>query len=811
MGQERFRRRLTQARETEQESTFGASRKLLQEGLDKMTAAVTAVIDAPCGQGLGRRHVAAKWCKMVGAEVAAFIALKNVLDGISSRRNIRIIARNIALNIRDELRFRRFEEKAPELFEYKLGNFHTSSYSHMARSLSQSMRYAEIDCSDIMPTKEVEIRIGIKLIDLVMETTGLAEMSHHDTVLPRGRFKTEVTLQATAETTKWLNDRNMMLELLHPVSMPMVMPPLRWSDSEEGGYRFKLRGKYQLVRKAGKQEALAPDVYESLNSIQNTAWRVNEKVRALIEQLLSQGGGVADLPPTADDELPAKPVDIDTNREALRRWKKMASRVKERNHSYRSKRLRVYRVLAETQEFAQDRAIYFPHSLDFRGRLYPICNSLSPQGPDVSRALLLFADAKPVDDEGARWMAIHGANCLGTTPDSKKVSTLTLEERVEWIHQNTPRLFQVADRPLEDLWWAEADKPFGFYAFCVEWVALIRATDRGEVYESGLPCAMDGTCNGLQHFAALFNDEIAARAVNVVPQDRPQDVYSVVAETVLRLVQQDKDPYALLWLGLHQKCGIISRKLCKRPTMTFGYGSKKFGFAAQIAEYLREGVAGMTFDQIKDHFAREEDGKRKEGLVAASRTMSRLIWTALGETVVSAFAGMDWMQKASRGITKQNQCVEWTVPVTGFRVRQTYSVMKRKRVRTILAGSAAFPSVWHATEKVDARKQANGIAPNFVHSMDAAVLMLTVAQAAAEGVDSFAMIHDSYGTVPADCATLASCCRRAFARLYTGQDVIQGLHSQLSSQWKKPEDCPAPPAKGSLDVSGVIASPYFFC
>jgi DNA-directed RNA polymerase len=38
--------------------------------------------------------------------------------------------------------------------------------------------------------------------------------------------------------------------------------------------------------------------------------------------------------------------------------------------------------------------IYFPHNIDFRGRLYPIPPHLNHMGADISRGLLLFAEGK---------------------------------------------------------------------------------------------------------------------------------------------------------------------------------------------------------------------------------------------------------------------------------------------------------------------------------------------------------------------------------------------------------------------------------
>ena len=54
------------------------------------------------------------------------------------------------------------------------------------------------------------------------------------------------------------------------------------------------------------------------------------------------------------------------------------------------------------------------------------------------------------------------------------------------------------------------------------------------------------------------------------------------------------------------------------------------------------------------------------------------------------------------------------------------------------------------TNKVDKRRQANGISPNFVHSLDATVMLLTVAYAKQKGIVDFAMVHDSFGTLAAN-------------------------------------------------------------
>lgn len=49
----------------------------------------------------------------------------------------------------------------------------------------------------------------------------------------------------------------------------------------------------------------------------------------------------------------------------------------------------MYRIAVA--ESWKDEILYFPHNMDFRGRVYPISPYLSHMGDDINRSLLLFA------------------------------------------------------------------------------------------------------------------------------------------------------------------------------------------------------------------------------------------------------------------------------------------------------------------------------------------------------------------------------------------------------------------------------------
>lgn len=819
LGGQRFRRRVQEAETAGKGSTVGAARKLLQVAIEPLEAAIQYMIDNSkrAGQAKrgGRSHEAVRWCKAVGADVAAYITVKTVLNGVRDtaglrRLSVRDGSLEIVSLILDELRYRRFQEKAPGLFNYRMGKFTNSSYAHMARSMNATMKYAEIDWKDIDMAPQKRILVGAKLIDLFVQTSGLVEVIRKTTSKQKaksGRVTNELFISPTQDTVQWLTKRNDCLEFMSPVAMPMVTPPLSWSPGVKGGYRFAMRNKFALLRKASAehQRTVAgsemPLVYGALNRIQNTAWKINTDVVALVEAIQRRGGAMAGIPAFEDEPNAPKPFDIDTNEVSRKAYRRKQHAVKERNHLRGMLAVESKNILSAASGVSTELAIYFPHNLDFRGRVYPLCSYLSPQGGDLSRGLLTFADTKAVGSEGGRWLAIHGANCLGSTGDGEKISAMSFADRAAWIVRHSNDICSVADDPFSFSWWTEADKPLQFYAFCKEWQRYVADGSR-ESFVSGLPIAQDGSCNGLQHFSALLRDEIGGRAVNLVPMDTPQDIYQIIADKVLDKLEllAGTNWLAAKWLS----SGLVTRKLTKRPTMTFGYGSKKFGFRNQIGTYL----AGLeNWQEIKVLFANDQE----QGMVGdAALLLSELIWDSLRETVVAAADAMVWMQAAVRKVITHGKPVFWIVPATNLHVRQEYFVDKSKQINTILSGRVIKPRVYEKTDKIKIHKQANAVAPNVVHSLDAAALMLTVTSAASEGVEAFGMVHDSYATVAGDCSILAAVTRRSFVRLYTDHNVIGSLYEQFKAQMEKPEDCPAPPLLGNLDVGAVLASDYFF-
>jgi DNA-directed RNA polymerase len=337
----------------------------------------------------------------------------------------------------------------------------------------------------------------------------------------------------TEETMQWLDKAHARCELFTPVFLPMVIKPRPWHGPFGGGYLSK-HLRYPLVKTANKNylEELRswqmPKVYAALNALQDTAWAINQRVLDVMKQVWDGGGNLGGLPPSDVLPLPAKdfPESAESDDPRVVAWRKKAAEVYSENARLVSKRIAMNAKLgvAERLQFEE---LYFPHAMDWRGRCYPVVPVLNPQADDSAKALLRFSYGAPLGDNGAYWLGVHGANCFG-------VDKVAFEARVQWVNEHADQIIESADNPLDgSRWWAEADAPYQFLAFCFEWAALVRHHQAGLVmadFVSYLPVGLDGSCNGLQNFSAMLRDEVGGAATNLVPSEKPSDIYAEVAK-----------------------------------------------------------------------------------------------------------------------------------------------------------------------------------------------------------------------------------------------------------------------------------------
>jgi len=532
--------------------------------------------------------------------------------------------------------------------------------------------------------------------------------------------------------------------------------------------------------------------FKCVNALQRTPWRTNNRVIEVLRTVWDSGEEWAGLPPRNDLALPPYPFDkepadlSDWEREEFKNWRKRRNSVYQFNAKSMSKRIQVERTIQLAEDYRKHDKFWFVWQLDFRGRKYPVESFMSPQVADWGKATIEFANGVPImNKEDAEWLAIHGANTFGE-------DKISLKERVRWAYANEENIVRTAENPLDFLWWTEADKPFQFLAWVFEWYGWLR---KGRGFITHQPCAADGTCNGLQHLSAILRDERGGAAVNLTPSDLPKDIYTDVANETKRLVEAD----ARLGNVMAKQClefG-IDRKITKRPVMIVPYSGTQHACRGYIEEAIEEKVAKGAHSPWGDDY------------FTPSLYLAGHVWAAIGTVITAAREVMNFIKDVGRAYARQNQPMEWFTP-TGLMVRQAYPELELRRIKTHIDGSIIKLAYQHQKDgTISKSKTASGASPNFIHSLDAAALTLTVNKCHDQGITDFAMVHDSYGTHSPNMPRLGNVLRESFVDMYEKHDVMQELYDHAASKIGT-EDLPPVPTKRNLDLKSILKSDYFF-
>lgn len=785
-GLSRYHKNNQKKVERHQESTTDYGQHLLRATLESLENAVSHFIEHSINGKAGKSATSAVLLSSLEPDVISVITLKVVLNQITRQRAYTSTAVALGMALEDELRIRAFEENNPRLMKVVMKDLESrsSSYSYKRRKLIESARRDGLEWQSW--TQRDRLLVGNALIDLTIQHTGLVG---HKMVTVEGKKRR--LLLPTDTTMEAIKDLNAFKEILKPDFYPCVVPPRDWVSPYDGGYHSHHIRPLTMV-KTDNHNYLSelkhfdmPQVYGAVNAMQRTGFKVNTFILDVLREIWSTGIDLPSLPASENYPIPTKPRDIATNKEARTAWKREAVIIHTENNRLDSKRLLLRKTIEVADKFKDEPAIYMVYQLDFRGRAYCVPNYLNPQGTDFAKALLVFSEGKPIDDQGACHLAIHGANCFG-------FDKVSLQDRVDWVQENQDRIMSCARDPLGDLWWAkEADSPFQFLAFCQEWLGWY---EQGAGFVSHLPVSADGSCNGLQHFAAMLRSTTTGKEVNLIPAEEPQDIYQKVADRVTEKLTQMDNPLASQWLEFGVKRGCT-----KRPCMVLPYGGKQYSFSDFVMDYIMD-------EKEKGHMHPFGDDAFK-----ASTFLAKVIWDSIGEIVHAATDAMAWLQKASRVASSEGLPIRWDTPCN-FPVLQAYHETRPYQIRTKLLGATFKPALYKDTGKLDKNRQANGISPNFVHSIDAAHMMITIDVAKQCEIFNFAMVHDSYGTHAADAELMWWCLRKAFVEMYSQVDVLEDFRNDLLDVLPKnrhSEIEPVPP-KGDLDISVVEDSPFFF-
>ncbi|HDZ3998033.1 TPA: DNA-dependent RNA polymerase [Escherichia coli] len=771
----------------------------------------------------------------ISCESAAVIILKVILSKLVKPEGIPItpMASAIGRTLEDEIRFGRIRDKEKEHFKKAIAeNLNKRAGASYKKAYMQAVEASMLEQGQLedawgtwSPTEAVHV--GIKMLEIVIQSTQLVELKRYGA----GNAAADVEMVHLSDFwVKKMAQRGFSLAGIAPVYQPCVVPPKPWTGVVGGGYWAKGRRPLPLIRLGSKsavaryEDVYMPEVYDAVNIIQNTPWKVNKKVLDVVNMVEKLNNTPIDDIPQME---PLKPEDYSgETEEELKAWKKAAAGIYRREKARQSRRLSMSFIVSQANKFSQFKAIWFPYNMDWRGRVYAV-PMFNPQGNDMQKGLLTLAVGKPIGADGFKWLKVHTANCAG-------VDKVTFEERIKWVEDNHENILAAAKSPMDSIeWWGSMDSPFCFLAACFEYSGVM---NHGLTYNCSLPIAFDGSCSGIQHFSAMLRDHVGGHAVNLTPSGQVQDIYRIVSDRVsdqlkelllsgtddeLVTVEDKKTGEISERLKLGTKSLArqwlqfgMSRSVTKRSVMTLAYGSKEYGFADQVFE----DTVMPAIDSGKGAMFTEPS--------QASRFMAKMIWEAVSVTVVAAVDAMKWLQGAAKllaaevkdkktgEILKPCLPVHWVTP-DGFPVWQEYRKKDTTRLNLMFLGSFNLqPTVNKGTKKeLDKHKQESGISPNFVHSQDGSHLRKTVVHTHRKyGVMSFAVIHDSFGTIPADAEYLFRGVRETMVETYRDNDVLLDFYEQFEYQLHESQrdKLPELPKKGKLNIEDILSSDFAF-
>lgn len=591
--------------------------------------------------------------------------------------------------------------------------------------------------------------------------------------------------------------------------LPMIVEPRPWRRSNQGGF---LESKTSFVRvkpgiveqklytEAAMKSGDLKQVSKGLDVLGKTAWQINNNVLNVMMEAWNSGEEIANMPPLNPEfDIPREP---DSSADPLLRkeWIHAVKAIENERTGLHSQRCFMNLQLEVARAF-RNQTIYFPHNVDYRGRAYPIPTYLNHMGADHTRAVLKFARGKELGERGLRWLKIHLANLYGLDKSS-------FDEREAFTNDNTANIIDSATNPLNgSRWWLKAEDPWQCLAACLELKAALDHPDPTK-YVSQLPVHQDGTCNGLQHYAALGGDTWGAQQVNLEPGERPADVYSAVADLVKQAIDEDAkkgNQFAEILQGK------ITRKVVKQTVMTNVYGVTFSGAKKQVCKQidalypdlgkkcgvpnllLSTYIAKHIFKALATMFRGAHDIQYWLGEIGGR--VCRALTPAQLQQIADSYSGGNVEEGARRGKNKKTNgskksgfdeltqqfrsSIVWTTPLR-MPVVQPYRKSNMKEVRTCLQ-SVVYP-VSEQTDPVNRRKQLQGFPPNFIHSLDASHMLLSALQCHEQDLN-FAAVHDSFWTHAADIDTMNSILREAFIQIHE-EDVVGRLAKEFEARHK---------------------------
>ena len=587
-----FDKKVRKAKEKGQETTLNSTQSHFLRSIDVVAEQISYEIQLAIGPSPGVKKL--HWLALKDdnpRELAAIVCYEVMNVGTYGAKTFEVESK-IVKRIQELRAWKEFRDKNKEHFK-KLRGFleETTGGSYKRSKMTQTAVQSGVDYK----SHRLDVAIGSALLKTFIIATGLA---HTINVRKPGNTKSVTSMiEFVPEVKKDLAKRHGEFGYNFPDKMPMLCKPDPWTSLSNGGFICNaLSG--SLIRHATEEYKREVNITElqpmldGVNRIQDTGFRINQRVHALADYLFyhKERGNIQTrtLPQPASrhgqPELPDYPFELpgmtkaerkeayahmmDTDKDELKRINSKRRAIKDAYNKEVSKweaaknTLKVARILNNMKglKYRLDKtflkrtqgmyekpedSFYYSISTDFRGRNYALSKHLNLQGGSLQKGLLEFAVPEKLGTKGVYWLKIALANAMGTAPDGTKVDKMTFDGRAKWVDENYEAIMNTAksyEFHLTDS--GKLIEPSFEYTAMFEaaespWEFIAAAFELNDYWNNPSPdfeshaiVLLDAAQSGIQHLTGLMLDETSAKFVNVLPNSQPYDMYKKVADTV---------------------------------------------------------------------------------------------------------------------------------------------------------------------------------------------------------------------------------------------------------------------------------------
>ena len=784
----------------------GTGRILLAKAFEAALTQFQAYVSKPT-TGIGGKYK--KLLRIAPPEVLVMAGIREVINRCAhpEPQNMQSVLLSIGRVIESESMLVFMEELndryTSRTVEY-LDTAGTKSVTHRYRTFLAGARNMGMEWEQWSSTERIQT--ARLLLTELYEATGLFKWRTNEHSAERSTY----FLEPSEQLEKYFQEVQSAARAVVKYP-PMLVPPMAWEGQNEGGYltdwlrhhtpmcglRYvKREHRDWIIENLSNPQSLP--VRSAMTKAQNVPYRVNNTVLTLLRKATAMRVGILGLPSFVALPKPVFPLgdnwqkdeSTEAELEQFKFWKSQMAAWYTSENKRKGRHTGILSKISELARYKDESALYFPTFIDWRGRMY-FRSNLNPQSSDAVKGCIEFAEGKRLGEVGLKWLKIHVANCCGYDKHDPEL-------KAAWTDEHWLQIQDFINNPL-DVDAPDADTAFTLIQAGLALQEALALPDPA-AYVCHVPVSMDATCSGLQHLSALTRDPIGAYYTNLVDNgsDQKSDIYVRVAE----LADEDKHNYATRKVKTDDTVEVvadaviehywkqtpISRAMAKKPVMTYVYGSTLLSTIDTIALDMVD--AGM--DVIKD-----DEGNVLYSMSALATPIGKALRKGVQETVPEATRIMKYLQHLVR--KHKEHCMEWLtpvgVPVVNWAMGDTIKRLNIRSMGVSMITMAGRDYVYNT------RSASNGIVPNFVHSMDAAHLCMTI-----NDFDGAVLpIHDSFATHPSDVPALHYSLRKTFVKLYSQYEIESFL--QFNNICIKEF---SPPEQGNLNLDVILDSRFMF-